>query len=141
MRNENIQHLNSLKTIHQKRLHILEKQAARYGDLAIPPHIEIEIEELKIKIADIDLQIAKAANSQELQIDNEDTLVALRSKLEKHFSLQELNTLCFDLGIDSENFLQLKESFTRELVSYCFRRGIISKVVNYCKNKRPNVAW
>ena len=63
MSNDNAQHLNTIKTIHEKRLAILERQAATYGRTAVPPHIEIEIEELKAKIEEIDAQLGGGQSS------------------------------------------------------------------------------
>lgn len=58
----NDQHLEELRQKHQRRLQILELQAANYGSLA-PPHILMEIEDLKEKIADIDKQLVGGGES------------------------------------------------------------------------------
>ena len=66
MSNENTQHLNKLKSINQTRLRILERQAATYGSLAVPAHIEIEINELKTTIAEIEAQLGGQGGAQNL---------------------------------------------------------------------------
>jgi len=51
------QHLENLRRSHQRRLQVLELQAAAFG-LTAPPHVLIEIEDLKQTIAAIDAQLA-----------------------------------------------------------------------------------
>ena len=58
----NSQHLEELRQKHQRRLQVLELQAANYGSLA-PPHIVIEIEDIKEKIASIDKQLVSGGES------------------------------------------------------------------------------
>ena len=55
----NNQHLGELRQKHQRRLQILELQAANYG-LSTPPHIVMEIEDIKEKIAAIDRKLASS---------------------------------------------------------------------------------
>jgi len=62
MTSKSVQHLEGLKETHIKRLQILEQQAATYG-ISTPPHILIEIEELKRKIEDINLQLPELKKS------------------------------------------------------------------------------
>lgn len=136
-----VHHLNRLKQIHEQRLQILEIQAAKFG-LSTPPHLLIEIEELREKIKEAETQlVALDINEKNHTPDGHDTLVQLRLKLVAHFSVEELRTLCFDLGIDSENFPSLKDSFCRELVSYCSRNRLISELMESCRQKRPSVSW
>ena len=143
MKNENNQHLNNLKAIHQRRLRILEEQKAKFGDIHVPGHIVIEIEELKTKISDIDAQLMQlmSVDSNKKVLNEQKILANLRIKLTTHFNLEELQTLCFDLGIDSDNFPPLKEGFSRELISYSVRNEEISKLINYLQEKRPHVSW
>jgi hypothetical protein len=56
------QHLEEMREIHQRRLQVLEKQAARFG-VSAPPHVFIEIEELRETIAAIDAQLAGPGRS------------------------------------------------------------------------------
>lgn len=53
---EHQQHLDKLRIAHQKRLQILELQAANFG-LSTPPHILTEIEDIQRQISSIDAQL------------------------------------------------------------------------------------
>jgi hypothetical protein len=59
MDNQERKHLEELRQAHQKRLQVLEQQAAHFG-LSAPPHVLIEIEDIKQTIASIDAQLAVA---------------------------------------------------------------------------------
>ena len=144
MEDEIIQKLNDLKKIHLRNLYDLEEKAAKFGDLYVPPYIKNEIKELKIKIAEIEERLINLnldIGDNEQPRNYQDDLVNLRVKLITHFNLEELHTLCFDLGIESENFSSPKEGFVRELISYNVRRGSMPKLVDYCRRMRPNVSW
>jgi WD40 repeat protein len=52
-------HLETLRRSHLRRLQELEKQAAALG-LSTPPHINTEIEDIRLLIAEIDRQLANA---------------------------------------------------------------------------------
>ena len=54
------EHLRRLLETHIEILQVLELQAAKYGDLAVPPHIVTEIEDRKGKIADLKAKLATA---------------------------------------------------------------------------------
>src|SRR5262245_40008646 len=58
MDNKECQHLEMLLGTHQRRLRILEQQAAGYGALAVPTHVVIELEDLKEKITEIEGKLA-----------------------------------------------------------------------------------
>jgi hypothetical protein len=58
MSNQRREHLDKLRRMHQKRLNVLELQAASYG-LAAPPHVLIEIEDIREKIKSIEAQLAE----------------------------------------------------------------------------------
>ncbi len=58
MSNQRREHLDKLRRMHQKRLNVLELQAASYG-LATPPHVLIEIEDIQEKIKSIEMQLAE----------------------------------------------------------------------------------
>ena len=53
------QHLEKLRQNHRRRLNILELQAAKWGELSAPPHLLIEIEDLRTKIAEIEAQLGR----------------------------------------------------------------------------------
>ncbi len=135
------QHLIETKNTHQKRLRVLEVQAAKFG-ISAQPHIIIEIEEIKKKIDAIDYQLTTLGTTKESSIPKErDAAINLRLKLAAHFNIEELRTLCFDLSLDNENFPTLKEGLCRELVKYCIRSGSVAQLTKYCQQKRPNVSW
>jgi len=52
------QHLKQLRKNHLQRLQILELQAASYG-LSVPPHILIEIEDIRSKLKALDAELAE----------------------------------------------------------------------------------
>jgi hypothetical protein len=71
-----------------------------------------------------------------------DGLQGLRRNLEASFNLDELRGLCFEMAINFENLsgdtLHMK---TIELVSYCQRRRLLTKLVATCRELRPEVDW
>jgi serine/threonine-protein kinase len=52
-----ISHLQQQLTAHQRRLDILELQAAKFGELHVPPHLLIDIEDTKVKISSLRFRI------------------------------------------------------------------------------------
>lgn len=63
----------------------------------------------------------------------------LRSALTKYFSLGEIRTLCFDLGIPFEDLgREGKSGKAESLVEYAERYDMFDKVVDYVKNARPH---
>jgi tetratricopeptide (TPR) repeat protein len=73
---------------------------------------------------------------------NQETLIRLRQILVGRFSLEQLYTLCFDLGIDYENLPghQAKPPLTRELVAELQRRCRISDLEAYILRTRPDIS-
>ena len=57
MNEQQRQHLNELRDNHLRRLRVLELQAASYG-LAAPPHILIEIDDIRGNIKTVEAQLA-----------------------------------------------------------------------------------
>lgn len=69
-------------------------------------------------------------------------LVRLYQLLDKTFSLEELRTLCFSLGIEFDDLSgDGKGAKTRELVMYMHRRGRISDLIAIAKHERPHISW
>jgi serine/threonine-protein kinase len=65
---------------------------------------------------------------------------ALHPILVEHFSLEELQTLCFRLKLDYETLEgEGKEGKARELLEYLDRHGELEKLVNYIHEKRPDI--
>ena len=70
------------------------------------------------------------------------TLAALRDLLVKHFNLEELRTLCADLGVDYDNLGgEGKTARARELVAYLDRRGRLPQLMRVGAASRPDVQW
>jgi hypothetical protein len=71
-----------------------------------------------------------------------DGLQGLQRNLEASFNLDELRGLCFDLGINFENLSgDTLRTKTIELVSYCQRRRLLSKLVAACSQLRSEIDW
>jgi formylglycine-generating enzyme required for sulfatase activity len=66
---------------------------------------------------------------------------ALRQKLATHFSLDDLELLCFDLGIQYENFTRRLGKMAQELVVYCEQTGRIEDLIAKCQKERPQIDW
>jgi hypothetical protein len=69
-------------------------------------------------------------------------LIHVRKQLEEYFDLNELKTLCFELGIDYEAIAgETKPDKSRELVKYAYRNGRIPELLKQCQQSRPEVNW
>ena len=69
-------------------------------------------------------------------------LQTLRKVLVDGFNLDELKTLAFDLGINYDNLYDGggKDGFARELILFCQRNGIMSKLIAYIIKEREYMA-
>ena len=66
----------------------------------------------------------------------------LRRLLVEHFDIEDLRTLCFDLGEDYDSLRgEGKAGKARELVAYLERCGRISELVAIGSEMRPNASW
>ena len=66
----------------------------------------------------------------------------LRKGLSEQFKLDELASLCTDLGIDFENLGgEGKEGKARELIAFCLRRNWLDDLVARCEELRPRFPW
>jgi hypothetical protein len=66
----------------------------------------------------------------------------LRQQLDQYFNLEELRTICFDLGIDFEHLEGVtKVDKARELVVYLERRARVKDLTDLCRRLRPHVEW
>ena len=60
--------------------------------------------------------------------------------LNTYFSLEELEGLCFEMGIDADNLRgQTKEAKARALVSHCERHGTLDELKRVMRIARPNL--
>jgi hypothetical protein len=69
--------------------------------------------------------------------------VELRQNMATSFSVEELDILCFDLGIESSDVsgpgLQMK---VIQIIGYCQRRGpLLFDLLTYCEKARPHLQW
>jgi hypothetical protein len=68
------------------------------------------------------------------------TLVELSEIFDKRFSSGELNTLCFDLGVDYDRLPGgEQEKRAQEMVFYFARRQRIDDLTAYCVKHRPDI--
>ena len=66
----------------------------------------------------------------------------LRQIITDHFSISDLQTLCFDLGIDYEDLHSNgKTDFARKLIEHCKRNGRVKDLLDYCIKVRPHIEW
>lgn len=68
--------------------------------------------------------------------------VKLLDLMDKTFSLGELKTLCFQIGVDFDNIDGTnKHDKIRELIKYCARRNILQRLLSQCQKEREKVDW
>lgn len=78
--------------------------------------------------------LAKDGNSMNLQ--------ELAGKIERRFSVTELNDLFFQLSIEYDDLPgSTRKDKIRELVQFCDRHDRLDELVNICKIIRPNETW
>jgi hypothetical protein len=66
----------------------------------------------------------------------------LRQRIDAYFSLEEIKTLCFDLGIDYESIGgEGKSGKIREIISLCRRTHRVPELISYLANLRPHGKW
>ena len=69
-------------------------------------------------------------------------LVDLNSKMNQVFSLDEIEALCFTMGIDFDSLGgEGRGAKIRELIEFCRRRGRDEELVEKVRIERPLVAW
>jgi nucleoside phosphorylase len=67
---------------------------------------------------------------------------ALQRVLDHYFNASELQTLCFELGIDHEQLAGANKSDkVRELITYAERHGRIGELELRCRQLRPHANW
>lgn len=89
----------------------------------------------------INSAIAFQLNVPHPQIDRQ-RMAGVRVKLAAYFSLEELQTLCFDLGVDYEELPgATKSGKARELVAFCARHDRVEPLLALSRRLRPHVLW
>ena len=118
-------------------------------------HLRIRIAELEREMIDFRIAMAKVLSSlydtvhdmerwqrwnQTQSQEAVERLKLLRDCIADHFSLSEVQTMCFDLDV---NFDDLEgeglENKARELVLYMNRNGRCPELVFYCREHRPHI--
>jgi hypothetical protein len=68
--------------------------------------------------------------------------VQIRQLIGELFTIEEMNTLAMDLGI---NYEEIKGNTViekaRELVLHCERRSLIDTLIQFCQVARPHAPW
>jgi len=118
-----IETLSRTLTMARRALTILEEQAAGYTALTIPVHLQLELEEKRREVAELEARIAHGA--QRIQ---QPTPTALRSLLERLDDV-EIDTLCLD------HFPQVYDKFSRGLR----RDEKINLLLDHCR-RNPGAA-
>jgi hypothetical protein len=63
-----------------------------------------------------------------------------REALMRHFNMEELATMCFDLGIDDETLSrETKGAFVRDLITHFEAKARLAQLIAECKRLRPEV--
>ncbi len=69
-------------------------------------------------------------------------LPRLRHLIAQHFSIEEIQNMCFDLSVEYENLPgTTRNDKAREVVSYCVRTGMLDELFLFCRQWRPQVDW
>ncbi len=68
--------------------------------------------------------------------------VPLRKMLVTYFSLSELQTVAFDLGISYDDLPgSTRPQFAESLITHCYRNNQLPKLLGLCREQRPFVTW
>ncbi len=74
--------------------------------------------------------------------DSSKYLATLHKQIDQYFSLAEVRTLCFEMGVDYENIPgNMKSAFIRNLIVSLARKGQLQEIVDLVRIQRPHVAW
>jgi hypothetical protein len=85
--------------------------------------------------------ILRSDSSNDLRID-EMSWDQLRTQVDKHLDLEELRTLCFDLGVDYDSLRgEGKSARIRELIALLRRNNRLPQLIAALNAIRPNVQW
>jgi hypothetical protein len=75
-------------------------------------------------------------------VSNEQSFPELRQFMNKHFNKDELQGLCFDLGIDFENFQGYnRDILVIELIGYASRHDKLPNLIKRVKELHPQENW
>jgi hypothetical protein len=83
-----------------------------------------------------------AAFRRAFHLESDNPRSNLLQNLDRHFSEEELRTLCFELRVDYENLsAQGKAGKVRELILHLERVGRTDELIDRCRKLRPNISW
>ena len=57
------------------------------------------------------------------------------------FSKEEIRNICYELGLDYEEFPDAESGLVRELLIECEIRGTIPEMISICRRERPKQVW
>ncbi|HID53971.1 MAG TPA: hypothetical protein EYP41_18280 [Anaerolineae bacterium] len=70
------------------------------------------------------------------------SLAPLRDNLSTYFNKSELKSLCFDLGVASDDLPgETRSELAQALVEHCYERGRLPELISRCQAERPHVNW
>jgi len=77
-----------------------------------------------------------------MKFTNHEQEAAIRGLIVKSFKLDEVETMCADLGISYEDLAGTTlTAKVRELCSYSSRHSRVKDLIDYCVQTRPNANW
>ncbi len=81
-----------------------------------------------------------------LQEERADILLQNRIRLKelivRYFNREELEDLCFRLGIDKDDLPSAtKPELAKEVILYCERHGMLERLLELCREQRPHAEW
>ena len=75
-------------------------------------------------------------------MDRSSALVAMQFLIARHFDMEELRQLCFELSISVSGLDGVGvEGKARELVKFCDRHGRLDDLFELVQAKRPEAPW
>lgn len=93
-------------------------------------------------VGKMDLQIVSRELDSSKESLSATSFAELRINIQYYFNGEELNNLCYDLGISHEFISGNDHSGrVRELIFYCQRHGLLTDLLEHCNKLRPFVTW
>ncbi len=66
----------------------------------------------------------------------------LRQLIVQYFSLEELHTIAFDLGISHDDLSgETRSGFSKSLIGYCYRNNKLPQLIKLCQQQRDFIDW
>ncbi len=110
---------------------------AHIADPFLLPHFQEQFQFFKHRFAE--LKDSEPARQQTVDLSQP---TDLHRKISLFFSLEELQSLCFDLGIEFENIAGgTRQAKATSLVGYCNRHDLRADLIARCAHLRPHVDW